>query len=120
MVELDHRRQVVQGLHPLRRRDGGEVVAQLGVGRAALVAGQPVVGVAPHDGVQVEAAGLQVAVQQAAVDQVAQGGVELVATSDFFREIGSLGLGRHRRQRLIPHRPAEAGDAAEQLLLGGQ
>ena len=81
VVQLDHRRQVVQRPHPLRRRHGGEVVAQAAVGRGAVVAGQAVVRVAPDDGVEVEAVGFVVAVEQAAGEEVVQIRVQVVGAS---------------------------------------
>ena len=62
MIQFNHGLQVVQRLHFVWRRHGGEVIAQLGVGGGAVTRGQAVVGIAPHDGVQVEAVGLLVAV----------------------------------------------------------
>ena len=79
MIEFDHRGQVFQARHLVRLGHGGEVIAQAGVGGGAVGRGQPVVGVAPHDGVQVEPVLLRVVVQQPARNQVPQVGVELLA-----------------------------------------
>ena len=76
VVELDHRGQVFQARHLLRLGHGGEVVAQAGVGGGAVGRGQPVVGVAADDGMEVEPALLGVVVQQPAREQVPEVGVE--------------------------------------------
>ena len=55
VIQFNHGLQVVQRLHLVRLWHGGEVIAQLGVGGGAIIARQAVVGIAPHDGVQVEA-----------------------------------------------------------------
>lgn len=72
MIQLNHRHQVVQRLHCVRLWHGGEVVAQLSVRGRPVARDQAVVSVAPDDGVQVEAVGLLVAVEQAAGEQVVQ------------------------------------------------
>ena len=64
MIEFDHRGEVFQTRHLVRRGHGGEVIAQPGVGGGAVGRGQPVVGVAADDGVQVEPALPRVVVQQ--------------------------------------------------------
>ena len=76
VIEFDHWGQVFQARDPVRLRHCSEVVAQTGVGGSAVKRGQPVIGIAPHDGVQVEAVGLVVAVQEAAGEEVTEVGVK--------------------------------------------
>jgi len=76
VVEFDHRGQVFQARHLLHLGHGGEIIAQAGVGGGALGRGQPVVGVAPHNRVQVEPALPGVMVYQPACDEIAQVGIK--------------------------------------------
>src|SRR5207302_11085342 len=56
VIQLDHRRKVVKAAHLFRAWHGGEVIAKLRVGGGAGGGGQAVIGVAAHDGEQVDAA----------------------------------------------------------------
>ena len=106
-VELDRGCQVGHGLDPLRRRACLEVFPQAAV--YADLVGQPVVGVLSHDRVQVVALAVRVAQQQPARLELVQGHVQLGALP-----------GGHGLERLVVHRAAKGGDAAEQLAaLGG-
>jgi hypothetical protein len=117
VVELDDRGQVFHGLDFLthKREHGGEVVLQLAVD--ALLVGQAVIGILAYDGMQVVAALPSVEEKQPTIDQVVEGGLELLLTSPTLemKDTPFTSVGIQDGEGIVAHGAAVGGNAAEQI-----